>query len=523
MHFVSERRDHRLVAVGSALIALALVAVCAFAARAQAAETVYWDNYSLNTLGHANIDGSGGGLLPLGTAELKDPEGLALDVAGGRLFAASASSGSEKKGSIFYANIDGSGAGTLNVGSAPVDIPEGVAIDPATGTIYWANEGKGSTDLGSIAFAKLDGSGGGVLNTSGATVEKPYRVGIDTVNGRLYWANTNGPNETISYANLNGSGGGNLNITGTSPINPTGFTVDPAGGRLYWVTNETGKEVISYTGLLGGAGGDIPSTGVLKDPFGLAFDPTIGRLYWGNYNESKPEAGKDAIGFQGLSGGGGSISIPGVPIEGPQDPVILKSPVGAGVPSLTRSTTSRSSLSCSQGSWASYPSSFVYAEPRSYGYQWLLNGAPIAGATATTFGATKPGSYTCAVTAVNQAGSTVQTSGAVTLKAAKVKLTVKPRTAQAKAGKLATFSIKALNQGDVRTGNARVCVKLPKKAKKALKAPKCKKVGKVQGRKSKSTKLKLKLKPDAQGSYKVKIQVKGTGGKAVNATIKVIG
>lgn len=46
MNFVSARRDHRHLAMGSALIALAFVAVLAFAARAQAAtENVYWDNY----------------------------------------------------------------------------------------------------------------------------------------------------------------------------------------------------------------------------------------------------------------------------------------------------------------------------------------------------------------------------------------------------------------------------------------------------------------------------------------------
>jgi uncharacterized membrane protein len=111
----------------------------------------------------------------------------------------------------------------------------------------------------------------------------------------------------------------------------------------------------------------------------------------------------------------------------------------------------------------------------------------------------------------------------VNLKAAKMKLTVKPRTAKVKAGKLATFNAKALNQGDVQTGNAKVCVKVPKKARKALKAPKCKTLGSVSALKSKNAKLKVKVKPSAAGTYKVKIQVKGTAGKAVTAAIKVVG
>jgi hypothetical protein len=77
MHFVSERRDHRLIAVGSALITLAFVAVFAFATRAQAAETLYWDNYGSGTVAAANIDGSGGRLLNLGSEVVTDPEGMA--------------------------------------------------------------------------------------------------------------------------------------------------------------------------------------------------------------------------------------------------------------------------------------------------------------------------------------------------------------------------------------------------------------------------------------------------------------
>lgn len=521
MHFVSVRRDsRRFAAVISASIALAFVTVLAFGARAQAAETLFWDNYGSNTLGRANLDGSGGGLLSLGTAELKNPEGMALDVAGGRLFVASPSSGIEKKGQILFANIDGTTGGVLNTGAAPLDVPEGVAIDPATGTIYWANTG-GGPDLGSIAFAKLDGSGGGVLNTAGAKVENPYRVGIDTVNGRLYWANTAGPEDSISYANLNGSGGGDLSVTGTSPLSISGFAVDPAAGRVYWISSGGPEEVISFTGFLGGAGGDLPTTGVFKSGYGLAFDPPLGRLYWGNWNGNST-SNENVIGFEGLSGGGGAISIPGVEIEGPQDPVILKSPIGSGAPAVTQSATARTSLSCSQGSWASYPSSFVYAEPTGYAYQWLLNGAGIAGATSSTLTATQAGSYTCSVTASNQAGSATQTSGALTLKSASVKLTVKPRTAKAKAGKSATFKVKGLNEGDL-TANAKVCVKLPKKAKKALKAPKCKSLGALGSHTAKSVKLKVKLKPSAEGKYKATIQVKSAAGKAVKVTIKVLG
>lgn len=69
-------------------------------------------------------------------------------------------------------------------------------------------------------------------------------------------------------------------------------------------------------------------------------------------------------------------------------------------------------MACSQGSWAAdLPGAFLYREPRSFSYSWQLNGAPISG-TGSTITAGSPGSYTCTVTATNQAGSATQTSAA---------------------------------------------------------------------------------------------------------------
>lgn len=206
--------------------------------------------------------------------------------------------------------------------------------------------------------------------------------------------------------------------------------------------------------------------------------------------------------------------------------MILKGPSGTGAPAITRDAVNPALLSCSTGSWAAdYAGSFVYQAPRSFGYQWLLNGAAIAGATGSTLTATTAGAYTCTVTGTNSVGSASQTStAATTVKAASVKLTVKPKMAKAKAGKTAKFTVKALNQGDLATGNAKVCVKLSKKAKKALKAPKCKKLGVVGALITRTAKLKIKVKPTADtGTYKLKLLIKGSAGKAVKATVKVIG
>src|SRR5690242_10562383 len=124
MYFVSARRDRRLLAVGTALIALAVFAALALAvaSRAQAAELLYWDNYGANpdNVAVANIDGSGGGILNLGTAKIEGPEGMAYDTASNRLFVANEEG---TTGQILAINLDGSGATPFTAPGAPIEEP----------------------------------------------------------------------------------------------------------------------------------------------------------------------------------------------------------------------------------------------------------------------------------------------------------------------------------------------------------------------------------------------------------------
>jgi DNA-binding beta-propeller fold protein YncE len=515
MDFVSARRDsRRFAAAVSVSIALAFAGVLAFAGRAQAAETLYWNNYgsgsgSFPNVSFASLDGSGGGELNSG---LNAPEGLAYDSATNRLFVATGF-GAERY--ILAINLDGSGASTFTAPGAPVEEPEGVVVDPATRTIYWEN----TAGNGSFVWAKLNGSAGGVLSTTGVTLnEACCRITIDPAAGRFYFVN----NGRIDYANLNNTGGGELNLTG-STIEPggEGLAVDAAAGRLYFLGDNSSGEGIGYANVNNSGGGDVPLGGApMKSSWGLAFDPVLSRLYWGN--EGNGEERTNAFGFVNLSGAGGGISIATAPVAYVEDPVIIKSPSGTGAPTITRDAANPAALTCSTGSWApDSPGSFVYQAPRNYGYQWVQDGAPLADPTANMLIATQAGSYTCTVTATNQSGSTMQASGGVTVRAARVKLAVMPRKAKAKAGGVATFEVKALNQGDLQTGNTRICVEVSKKAKKALKTPKCKSLGSVVGATSKATKLKVKIKPSAVGIYQVKIQIKGSVGKAAKGKIVV--
>lgn len=514
MSLVSERRGLGLFPMVSAVIALALVAMFALTARAQATETIYWDNYSSDpdTVGFANIDGTGGGSLNLsGTSDFEGPEGMAYDSVTNRLYVATTTSTS---GHITYINLDGSGGGSFTAPGAPIEEPEGVTLDPTTRMIYWIN-----TSPDTISWAKLDGTAGGVLNTDGADVEGAVRLAIDPVAGRLYWGANPSGTSTIEYANVNNTGGGQLNISGaTEPDFVSGIAVDQAAGRVYWL--DENEERVSFASLSGGGGGDVNSAGAAFDePYGLALDPSLGRLYWGNYGGDENRTG--AIGFSGVNGGGGGIDIASAPVAGPQDPVVIKSPTGAGAPTLARDPKNRAALNCTSGAWAGdFPGGFVYQAPRTFAYQWALNGAPIGGATAATIAATSSGQYSCTVTATNQAGTGAQTSAAINVKAAKLKLTTKKK-AKAEAGDLVKFKVKAVNQGDLKPKNAKLCVKLPKSAKDDLKAPKCKKAS-LSGGVKKTFTIKIKVKGGADlGTDKLTFKVKGAAGKAAKSKILV--
>jgi hypothetical protein len=519
MQFVSDRRGHRHFAAVLATFALAVVALLTLGGRAQAAETIYWDNYGDNpdTIGFANIDGNGGGQLNTGSEAVEAPEGLAYDTVTNRFFT---TTGSGSNRHILAINADGSGAATFTAPGAPVNEPEGVAINPATRTIYWANTKTGAT---SIAWANLDGSGGGTLNTSGATVDSPCcRLAVDPTGGRVYWVNTPSGSSSIAYANLNNTGGGGqLSLTG-STVEPggEGVVVDSVAGRVYFLGTAGTEEAIGYANVNGSGGGNVSIAGApMISSWGLAFDPAFNRLYWGN--EGNKEVRTNALGFVNVGGSGGGISIATAPLANPQDPVVLKSPIGTGAPAIARDAKNRAALACSTGNWgADAPGGFVYQAPRTFTYLWTRNGVPVAGAVAATLTAKSAGGYACTVTATNQIGSATQTSAAVNVKAAKVKLTTK-KNAKAGAGKLVTFKVKAVNQGDLKAKNGKLCVKLPGSAKDDLKAPKCKKLA-LNGRAKRTVTVKIRVKGGAdEGTDKLTFQVKGAAGKAAKSKIVV--
>ena len=328
MSLASGRRDHRhIVARGSALIALACVALLVFTARAWAAETIYWDNYSEDaSISFANIDGSGGGSLNVAGGGISNPEGMAYDSVTNRLFVAS--HGGPPEGQISVVYLDGRGASVFSAPGAPMEEPEGVTIDPATRRIYWIND---MAPTGTISWARLDGSIGGVLDTTGATVDFAYRIALDPIGRRVYWGNIFPPKESLREPRQHG--GWELNITGATPPNRSAVWLS-----IRWPGGCTGPTIRRGPSLSRtqpeAVGTDVNIAGAtIKDPFGLAFDPTLGRIYWPN---SQEDVRVNTIGFADLTGGVGGITPQTAPLHSTQDPVILKSPTGTGAPTLSR-------------------------------------------------------------------------------------------------------------------------------------------------------------------------------------------
>jgi DNA-binding beta-propeller fold protein YncE len=263
------RSMRRLVGMG----AVAAVAMVGSASPARAADKIYWGNFDSNTIGFANLDGSGGGgQLNTSGATIDAPDGLAIDSPTGRLYWANFG-GTGNGTTISSADLGGGAGGVLNPNGATVSGPAGPAIDPAANKIYWTNSNN------TISFADLNSTAGGQLSTTGATVNLPNDVAIDPAAGKIYWTNIGTDPNTIDFANLDGSGGGGQLNTGTASINfPNGLAVDVAAGRIYWANGGNPAQPVSFANLNGSGGGDLnaPSNG--SGSFGLALDPAAGKL-----------------------------------------------------------------------------------------------------------------------------------------------------------------------------------------------------------------------------------------------------
>ena len=359
----------------AALAATLAVLLCP---TAEAADSLYW-SISSGSIRYASLVGSGSAQ-NLYTGE-GFTNGVAIDAAAGKIYWATGSA-------IRVANLDGSGAPQdLYAGES---VSNGLAIDPASGRIYWANY---SNDK--IRVGRLDG--GAPAQDLYIGESKPIGIAIDPAAGKVYWANSNEPNPTgaVRVGNMDGSGTAQDVFAGEP--SPLGLALDVAAGRIYWANRNGAIRVANIDG-----------TGFPVDLFSgegfviaVAVDPQAGKIYWTK---------NTAIRVANLNGSGTPENRFGGESE-PRFPALLLTPAPAGAPDVSGQGAAGMPLSCSQGSWAGdLLGSYLFRAPRSFAYAWLRDGAPIEGATASTYTPLAGGSYSCQVTASNQAGSSSQTS-----------------------------------------------------------------------------------------------------------------
>jgi Low-density lipoprotein receptor repeat class B len=460
MRSASLTRSRRTIAA----IALAVLACLQIASAARAADSIYWVNSETGTISHANLAGGGGGEVPVPAMSF----GIGIDAAAGRLYWIGNDALNETS-NIGFSNFNGGGGTVLDTGGFQKEA-NSLVVDPAAGRVYWADEGNRT-----IAFANLRGGGGGQLDTTGAVVENPGPIAIHPAAGRVFWSG----GTTIAFANL--AGGGGILDTGPPVNDMEGLAIDASSNRIYWT--DTGTNTIGFASLGGGMRGQLDTTGaVLDEPVGLAIDPVAGKIYWTNF-------GNNTIGFANLQGGGGGqLDATGATTRAPIAVVLLKAPLAAVSPVVEGKLRGGAPLTC-KSSWApDLPESLLYRAPQTVTYQWLLNGRPLAGATAATVNARRVGRYACQATGTNFAGSSTATSAEVVVKAAlelgKVRLNPRAGTA--------TLRVAAFGTGKLKldgTGLKRRVAKAAPKARLTIRA-----TGKAAKRLSRAGRARVKVK-----------------------------
>ncbi len=234
---------------------------------APATPTIYWtetstaprvvrDRCSSEVLVDTEID-----------ANLSQPHGIALDVAGDRMYFTDAADADKIKS----ARLDGSDLQEILL-SPPTTVnnPRGIGLDLSQSKMYWVE-----THGPKIRRANLDGTGVEKLLDTG--LSQNDWLALDLVNRKFYWSDSG--NGTIKRASMDGSIPVTPEVCLGGLDHPAGIAIDPVRGKLYWA--EAGVDLIRRANLDCTGVEDLLTTQLeVPTEVGLALDVDRGRVYW---------------------------------------------------------------------------------------------------------------------------------------------------------------------------------------------------------------------------------------------------
>jgi virginiamycin B lyase len=260
----TERRQRARPSSPTLVAALALLAAMllslALVPRAEA--FLYWTNQGPDTIGRANLDGSG--VRQSFISDAAGPTGIAVDA--DHIYWANG-----ETRTIGRADIDGTNVTETLI--SDVGSPQGVAV--GAGHIYWANQ------MGAIGRADIDGTN---VDRDFITVpEEPTGIAVDAAH--IYWGTFSGG---IGRADI---GGTNVDqgFLGGGGSATTGIAVD--ADHIYWGNYAGG---ISRANLDGTAVNGLFIAGSFNT-YGIALD--AGRIYWADRPDTILRANLDTSGF----------------------------------------------------------------------------------------------------------------------------------------------------------------------------------------------------------------------------------
>jgi hypothetical protein len=180
---------------------------------------IYWTHGSFNSgrIRRANLDGSGMETLQ---SNLTNPRGLALDLAGGKMYWSDT-----QDNRMYRSNLDGTMMEPVIDTGHQLGRP---TLDLVNGKLYFGNYGTGE-----ILRANLDGSDPETIITD---VFTPVAIALDLDAGKIYWAdsNTSFVSNHIARANLDGSEREVLYEGEPTSSGFTGIGLDLTSSKLYW-------------------------------------------------------------------------------------------------------------------------------------------------------------------------------------------------------------------------------------------------------------------------------------------------